>query len=160
MASSPTYDANAFAGAISPEVWRALNADAWHPMRNRAVAGGYPPGSTYKAFVAAAGLAEKAITLVRDRDNLVPMRRGLSTLVLTYAPEADITAGRTFASAVRAALGPGTRVQRIGARTPRSELDSLGRGIQRVVFSTHGRTVEAKAACPLRRRLRSGSIPS
>jgi penicillin-binding protein 2 len=62
MASSPTYDANEFAGSISPEVWRALNADEWHPMRNRAVAGGYPPGSTYKAFVAAAGLAEKAIT--------------------------------------------------------------------------------------------------
>ena len=92
----------------------------------------------------AAEIAERAITLVRDRDNLVPMTRGLSTLVLTYAPEQDIAAGRTFASAVRAALGPGTRVQRIGARTPRSELDSLGRGIQRVVFSTHGRTVEGE----------------
>ena len=44
------------------EIWRALNSDEWHPMRNRAVAGVYPPGSTYKAFVAAAGLAEKAIT--------------------------------------------------------------------------------------------------
>jgi beta-glucosidase-like glycosyl hydrolase/CubicO group peptidase (beta-lactamase class C family) len=89
-------------------------------------------------------IAEKAITLVRDRANLVPMTRGLNTLVLTYAPEQDIAAGRTFAGAVRAALGPGTRVQRIGARTPRSELDSLGRGIQRVVFSTHGRTVEGE----------------
>jgi len=62
MVSSPTYDANAFAGSISREIWRALNADEWHPMRNRAVAGVYPPGSTYKAFVAAAGLAEKVIT--------------------------------------------------------------------------------------------------
>lgn len=62
MVSSPNYDANAFSGAISREIWRALNADEWHPMRNRAIAGGYPPGSTYKAFVAAAGLAEKAIT--------------------------------------------------------------------------------------------------
>jgi penicillin-binding protein 2 len=62
MVSSPNYDANAFAGAISREVWRALNADPWHPMRNRALAGVYPPGSTYKAFVAAAGLAEKTIT--------------------------------------------------------------------------------------------------
>lgn len=62
MASSPSYDANAFAGSISRDVWQALNADEWHPMRNRAVAGVYPPGSTYKAFVAAAGLSEKAIT--------------------------------------------------------------------------------------------------
>lgn len=62
MVSSPTYDANEFAGSISREIWRALNADEWHPMRNRAVAGVYPPGSTYKAFVAAAGLSEKVIT--------------------------------------------------------------------------------------------------
>jgi penicillin-binding protein 2 len=62
MVSSPTYDANAFAGSISRDIWRSLNADEWHPMRNRAVAGVYPPGSTYKAFVAAAGLSEKTIT--------------------------------------------------------------------------------------------------
>ncbi len=92
----------------------------------------------------AAEIAEKAITLVRDRDNLVPITRGAPTLVLTYAPEQDITAGRAFTAAVRAALGAGTRAQRIGARTPRSELDSLGRGVQRVVFSTHGRTIEGE----------------
>lgn len=89
-------------------------------------------------------IAEKAITLVRDRQNLVPMSRGAATLVLSYAPEADITAGRAFAATLRAQFGPGTRVQRISARTPRSELDSLGRGIQRVVFSTHGRTIEGE----------------
>jgi len=89
-------------------------------------------------------IAEKAITLVRDRDNLVPLSRGTPTLVLTYAPEADIAAGRTFATTLRSALGAGTRAQRIGARTPRSELDSLGRGAERVVFSTHGRTIEGE----------------
>lgn len=62
MVSSPSYDANAFSGPISRDVWKALNADQWHPMRNRAIAGVYPPGSTYKAFVAAAGLAEKLVT--------------------------------------------------------------------------------------------------
>jgi len=62
MVSSPNYDANAFAGSIPRELWQSLNADEWHPLRNRAIAGVYPPGSTYKAFVAAAGLAEKAIT--------------------------------------------------------------------------------------------------
>jgi len=93
----------------------------------------------------AATIAERAITLVRDRDGLVPLKvvQG-STLVLTYAPEADISAGRTFAATLRAAVSGGWRVQRIGARTPRSELDSLGRGVQRVVFSTHGRTIEGE----------------
>ncbi len=89
-------------------------------------------------------IAERAITLVRDRSNLVPLARGVPTLVLTYAPEADITAGRSFATSLRAALGAGTRSQRIGARTPRAELDSLGRGAERVVFSTHGRTIEGE----------------
>ncbi|MDQ8155174.1 MAG: glycoside hydrolase family 3 protein, partial [Gemmatimonadota bacterium] len=92
----------------------------------------------------AAEIAEKAITLVRDRDHLVPAVRGTPTLVLSYAPEADIAAGRAFAVAVRAALGAGTRTQRIGARTPRSELDSLGASAQRVIFSTHGRTIEGE----------------
>jgi len=90
-------------------------------------------------------IAERAITLVRDRDALVPLARGIPTLVLTYAPEADISAGRPFATALRGALGGGTRAQRIGPRTPRAELDSLGRGAQRVVFSTHGRTVEGES---------------
>jgi beta-glucosidase-like glycosyl hydrolase/CubicO group peptidase (beta-lactamase class C family) len=92
----------------------------------------------------AATIAEKAVTLVRDRQSLVPLARGLPTLVLTYAPEQDIAAGRTFTAALRGALGGGTRAQRVGARTPRSELDSLGRGAQRVVFSTHGRTIEGE----------------
>ncbi|MBM3906969.1 MAG: serine hydrolase [Gemmatimonadetes bacterium] len=92
----------------------------------------------------AAEIAEKAVTLVRDRRALVPLARGVPTLVLTYAPEQDIAAGRAFTAALRGALGGGTRAQRVGARTPRSELDSLGRGAQRVVFSTHGRTIEGE----------------
>ncbi len=89
-------------------------------------------------------IAERAITLVRDRDALVPMTRGTPTLVLTYAPEADIAAGRSFATAMRAALGNSTRSQRINPRTPRAELDSLGRDAQRVIFTTHGRTIEGE----------------
>ncbi len=61
MVSAPSYDANVFAGGIDLETWRAFNQDDWRPLRNRAIAGVYPPGSTYKAFVAAAGLAEGVI---------------------------------------------------------------------------------------------------
>jgi penicillin-binding protein 2 len=61
MVSAPSYDANVFAGGVDRESWRVLNEDEWRPLRNRAIAGVYPPGSTYKAFVAAAGLAEGLI---------------------------------------------------------------------------------------------------
>ena len=61
LVSSPSYDANEFAGGIDLETWRAFNRDDWRPLQNRAIAGVYPPGSTYKAFVAAAGLAEGVI---------------------------------------------------------------------------------------------------
>jgi penicillin-binding protein 2 len=61
MVSAPSYDANVFAGGIDRESWQMLNSDDWRPLRNRAIAGVYPPGSTYKSFVAAAGLAEGII---------------------------------------------------------------------------------------------------
>ncbi len=62
LASIPAYDPNAFAGGIDSATWDALVSDPWKPLRNRAVSGEYSPGSTYKAVVAAAGLAEKEIT--------------------------------------------------------------------------------------------------
>ncbi|HPG28843.1 MAG TPA: penicillin-binding protein 2, partial [Myxococcota bacterium] len=68
MVSSPAFDPNAFAGGVDHETWRALNQDEWRPLRNRAIAGVYPPGSTYKAIVAAAGLAEGVI----DSTTVVP----------------------------------------------------------------------------------------
>jgi len=62
LASLPAYDPNAFAGGIDSATWDGLISDPWKPLRNRAVSGEYSPGSTYKAVIAAAGLAEKAIT--------------------------------------------------------------------------------------------------
>jgi penicillin-binding protein 2 len=62
LVSRPTYDPNDFAGGIDPETWKALTTDRWHPLQNRAIQNQYPPGSTYKAFVAAAGLAEGLVT--------------------------------------------------------------------------------------------------
>ena len=59
MVSQPAYDPNAFAGGISAEMWGALTGDELRPMQNRALAGHYSPGSTYKAIVAVAGMAEE-----------------------------------------------------------------------------------------------------
>ncbi|MGH0035220.1 MAG: penicillin-binding protein 2 [Myxococcota bacterium] len=61
LVSRPAYDPNAFAGGIDSGTWRALMDDEWRPLQDRALSGVYPPGSTYKAVVAAAGLAEGVI---------------------------------------------------------------------------------------------------
>jgi penicillin-binding protein 2 len=62
LVSKPSYDPNAFAGGVSAAAWKALTTDEWRPLQNRAIAGQYPPGSTYKAIVAAAALQERVIT--------------------------------------------------------------------------------------------------
>lgn len=62
LLSKPAYDPNSFAGGIDSLTWEQLISDPWKPLRNRAVSGQYSPGSTYKSFVAAAGLAEGEIT--------------------------------------------------------------------------------------------------
>ncbi|MBW2540516.1 MAG: penicillin-binding protein 2 [Deltaproteobacteria bacterium] len=62
LVSHPTFDPNSFAGGIDSASWKQLTESEGRPIQNRALAGQYPPGSTYKAFVAAAGLEEGAIT--------------------------------------------------------------------------------------------------
>ncbi len=62
MVSRPAFDPNAFAGGVDARTWRGLMQDPHKPLQNRAVQGQYPPGSTYKAFVAAAGLEAGLIT--------------------------------------------------------------------------------------------------
>ncbi len=62
MASVPTFDPNAFNVGLTQQEWRSLAADPRHPLVNRAVAGQYPPGSTFKMVVALAALESGAIS--------------------------------------------------------------------------------------------------
>jgi penicillin-binding protein 2 len=62
MVSKPSFDPNLFNRGISPENWEKLTKSTLHPMENKAISGQYPPGSTYKLIVAAAGLEEGVIT--------------------------------------------------------------------------------------------------
>ena len=55
--SKPTFDPNLFVEGIDQESWRALNESPDKPLLNRALRGTYPPGSTYKPFMALAALA-------------------------------------------------------------------------------------------------------
>ncbi|MRD49069.1 penicillin-binding protein 2 [Caenimonas koreensis DSM 17982] len=54
--SKPTFDPNLFVDGIDTENWTALNESLDKPLLNRALRGTYPPGSTYKPFMALAAL--------------------------------------------------------------------------------------------------------
>ena len=56
LVSMPGYDPNLFVDGISPQDWEALNTSEDKPMVNRALNGAYPPGSTFKPFMALAAL--------------------------------------------------------------------------------------------------------
>lgn len=56
LVSLPAYDPNLFVGGISFKDYDALNTDPERPLFNRALRGGYAPGSTLKPFVALAAL--------------------------------------------------------------------------------------------------------
>jgi cell division protein FtsI/penicillin-binding protein 2 len=54
--SKPTFDPNLFVDGIDVENWQALNESIDKPLLNRALRGTYPPGSTFKPFMALAAL--------------------------------------------------------------------------------------------------------
>ena len=67
--SKPTFDPNLFVDGIDVENWRALNESLNRPLLNRALKGLYPPGSTYKPFMALAALElglRKPQTVIND----------------------------------------------------------------------------------------------
>lgn len=61
LVSFPSGDSNAFTRGLTLEEQNVLD-QAQYPLFFRAVAGQYPPGSTFKPFVAAAALQENIIT--------------------------------------------------------------------------------------------------
>ena len=54
--SKPGFDPNLFVDGIDPASWAELNNSPDRPLYNRAIAGVYPPGSTFKPFMAMAAL--------------------------------------------------------------------------------------------------------
>ena len=54
--SKPTFDPNLFVDGIDADNWRELNESIDKPLLNRALRGTYPPGSTFKPFMAIAAL--------------------------------------------------------------------------------------------------------
>ncbi|MCW3474819.1 penicillin-binding protein 2 [Limobrevibacterium gyesilva] len=68
MATNPSFDPSLFNSGISQAQWVQWTNNRRAPLINKAAAGLYAPGSTYKMVVALAGLEAKAIT-ASDRVN-------------------------------------------------------------------------------------------
>mgnify|MGYP001764085629 CR=1 FL=1 len=67
--SKPTFDPNLFVDGIDFDSWKELNESIDKPLLNRALRGTYPPGSTYKPFMALAALnsgKRAASTVIQD----------------------------------------------------------------------------------------------
>jgi penicillin-binding protein 2 len=67
--SKPTFDPNLFVEGIDSDSWQMLNESIDKPLLNRALRGTYPPGSTYKPFMAMAALqtgTRSPTTLIND----------------------------------------------------------------------------------------------
>jgi penicillin-binding protein 2 len=56
LVSKPGFDPNQFVDGIDPVYWGELNNSPDKPLNNRAISGVYPPGSTFKPFMALAAL--------------------------------------------------------------------------------------------------------
>ena len=61
MVSTPGFDPNMFARGITQSEWRDMLESPERPLNNKAIAGVYPPGSTYKMVTALAALESRAI---------------------------------------------------------------------------------------------------
>jgi penicillin-binding protein 2 len=95
--SKPTFDPNLFVDGIDVENWQMLNESIDKPLLNRALRGTYPPGSTYKPFMAMAALStgkRSASAIINDAGSW------------TYG-------GHTFRSHGDAGLGPVDMVRSI-----------------------------------------------
>lgn len=56
LVSIPSFDPNAFSTGIGSDQWRKILANPYKPLTNKAIAGQYAPGSTFKMAVMLAAL--------------------------------------------------------------------------------------------------------
>lgn len=96
----------------------------------------------------AADVAKRSLTLLRDRDQLVPAVPGTAgrTVLVQYMPETELRAGRVFASRIRAGLR-GTKVYEVSPATDSVTLASIAaavHGAARVIVATYVRRIEGE----------------
>jgi penicillin-binding protein 2 len=62
LASTPSFDPALFDKGVPADVWKTWMTDAKHPLLNKATAGLFAPGSTFKPTVALAAMAAGVLT--------------------------------------------------------------------------------------------------
>jgi beta-N-acetylhexosaminidase len=91
-------------------------------------------------------IAQRAVTLLRDSANLIPVPPGGRTVLVQYMPETELRAGRTFAAEVRRGSSQ-MRAFKIGPTTSPLTLDSIARaakGADRLIVATYVRRIEGQ----------------
>ena len=92
-------------------------------------------------------IARRSITLIRDREKLLPLPVSLQpTIVVQYMPETELRAGKVFAATLRSAM-PNVRVVKVSPLTARAQLDSIARaasGAERIVLAAYVRRIEGE----------------
>ena len=63
ISSAPSFDPNLFVRGISSRDYDLLTGNEFRPLANKAVQGGYPPGSTFKMVTGLAALSDGKISL-------------------------------------------------------------------------------------------------
>ncbi len=56
--SHPNFDPHLYEDGLTPKEWKSLSENLHRPLLDKTTAGSYPPGSTWKPFVALAALEE------------------------------------------------------------------------------------------------------
>ncbi len=105
MASFPTYSPSEFVSGFSEERWAELQDPNNHqPLHNRALAGLYPPGSTFKLFTAYAAMNSGVI----GTRGVLDVRTLYEDAGVYIVPscEEEVVASCTFRNAEEAIYGP------------------------------------------------------
>ena len=103
----------------------------------------------------ATSIARRAVTLLRDRDNLVPvgLPDAARVVIVQYMPESEIKAGRAFPAELRRGRGDRdaraliVQVAKVGPGATTDMLDSIGRMTQNaaiVIVTAYVRRVEGE----------------
>jgi beta-N-acetylhexosaminidase len=123
-------------------------------------------------WAVARGIAERAVTLLRDTPRLVPTGTARTFALVQYAPENEVAAGTAFAAQLRADVGgtaaapatgaplpagatvavPAVREFRISPRSSAAALDSIAAtfgAADRVIVTTYTRTYEGEGRVAL-----------
>ena len=126
----------------------------WMKARVGLTARRYAPLDSLRDVVGAAAhralardIAQRALTLVRDANGVVPFKTPARIAIVQYMPETELKAGRVLALEMQR-LRPGTRV--VGKLLPnaaQSQLDSVARllrDVDGIVIAAHVRRVEGE----------------